>query len=141
MDDRIATTIDRPRVNALVLGGFALSALALAAIGIYGVIAYGVVQRTRELGIRLALGAGAGRVIRLVIRQGMAPVFVGITFGLAGALAGGRVLRSLLFGVGATDPIAFGAVTLFLVIVAFAATWLPARRAARSDPMTALRAD
>ncbi|HEY8256071.1 MAG TPA: ABC transporter permease [Gemmatimonadales bacterium] len=141
MDDRIANTIDRPRVNALMLGGFALSALALAAIGIYGVIAYGVVQRTRELGIRLALGAGAGWVIRLVIRQGMAPVFVGIAFGLAGALAGGRVLRSLLFGVGATDPIAFGAVTVFLVLVAFAATWLPARRAARSDPMTALRAD
>jgi putative ABC transport system permease protein len=141
MDERVAETLGRPRVNALMLGGFALSALALAAIGIYGVIAYGVVQRTRELGIRMALGADAGKVLRLVLRQGMAPVLVGTTFGLVGALAGGRVLRSLLFGVTATDPVTFGAVTIFLVIVAFAATWLPARRAAGADPMVALRTD
>ncbi len=139
LDQRIAGTLARPRINATLLTGFALTALLLAAIGIYGVIAYGVVQRTRELGIRMALGAGADNVLRLVIRQGMVPVIAGVILGLAGALAGTRLLRGLLFGVGATDPIAFLTVTVFLLGTALAASWVPARRAARSDPMLALR--
>jgi putative ABC transport system permease protein len=141
MEERVSASLARPRINAVLLGGFALTALLLAAIGIYGVIAYGVVQRTRELGIRVALGARATDVLRMVIRQGMRPVLLGVTLGLAGALAGTRVLRSLLFGVGPFDPTAFGLVTLFLLLVALAATWLPARRAGRSDPMTALRVE
>ena len=141
MDQVVTATLARPRVNAVLLGGFALVALALAAVGIYGVIAYGVVQRTRELGIRMALGAGSEQLLRLVVRQGMAPVLAGVALGAVGALAGGRALESLLFGVGAADPLTFAAVTAFLLLVAFAASYLPARRAARSDPMVALRND
>jgi len=138
---RKAASLARPRINATVFGTFALAALVLAAVGIYGVVAYGVVQRTRELGIRMALGAGGATLLRMVIRQGMAPVLGGLVLGLAGALAGGHVLRGLLFGVGTSDPATFAAVTFFLVAVALAATYLPARRAARSDPMIALRND
>ena len=141
MDQVVAATLARPRVNALLLSGFALVALALAAIGIYGVISYGVIQRTRELGIRTALGADSSRLLRLVVRQGMAPVLLGVALGAAGALAGGRVLRSLLFGVGVADPATFVAVTLFLLGVALLASYLPARRASRSDPMVALRSE
>ncbi len=139
--ERKATSLARPRVNATVLGGFALAALVLAAVGIYGVVAYGVVQRTRELGIRMALGAGGGALLRMVVREGMRPVLGGIALGLAGALVGGRLLRSLLFGVGAGDPSTLVVVTCFLTTVALAAIYLPARRAARSDPMIALRVD
>ena len=97
LDERKAVSLARPRVNATVLGGFALAALVLASVGIYGVVAYGVVQRTRELGIRMALGAGGGALLSMVIRQGMMPVLAGMALGLVGALAGGRVLQSLLF--------------------------------------------
>ena len=141
LDQRISDTLARPRVNAVLLAGFGLTALILAAVGIYGVIAYGVVQRTRELGIRMALGAGSDTLLRLVIQQGMAPVLAGVALGIAGGLAGTRLLQSLLFGVGATDPLTFVAVTVFLVAVALAAIYLPARRAAQSDPMIALRND
>jgi putative ABC transport system permease protein len=141
LEERKAASLARPRVNAAVLGGFALAALVLAAVGIYGVVAYGVVQRTRELGIRMALGAGGGTLLRMVIRQGMTPVVAGMLLGLLGALAGGRVLRTLLFGVGTGDPATFVLVTFFLIAVALAASYLPARRAARSDPMVALRND
>jgi putative ABC transport system permease protein len=141
LEERKAVSLARPRVNAAVIGAFALAALVLAAVGIYGVVAYGVVQRTRELGIRMALGAGRGTLLGMVIRQGMAPVLTGMLFGLAAALAGGPVLRSLLFDVDATDPLSFAAVILFLAGVALAAIYLPARRAARSDPMVALRND
>jgi putative ABC transport system permease protein len=139
LDERKAASLARPRINAAVLAGFALAALVLASVGIYGVVAYGVVQRTRELGIRMALGAGGGTLLRMVIRQGMRPVLAGMGLGLAGAVAGGRVLQSMLFGVGTTDPATFVAVTCFLVAVALAAIYLPARRAAQSDPMVALR--
>ena len=141
LEDRKAVSLARPRVNATVLGGFALAALVLAAVGIYGVVAYGVVQRTRELGIRMALGAGGSTLLRMVIRQGMMPVLGGMAVGLVGALAGGRLLRGLLFGVGAGDPTILALVTGFLVTVALAAMYLPARRASRSDPMIALRVD
>jgi putative ABC transport system permease protein len=139
LEERKAVSLARPRVNAAVLGVFALAALVLASVGIYGVVAYGVVQRTRELGIRMALGAGGGALLRMVIRQGMRPVLAGMALGVGAALAGGRVLRSLLFGVGATDPVTYLAVTCFLVAVALAAIYLPARRAAQADPMVALR--
>ncbi|MGI9041537.1 MAG: ABC transporter permease [Gemmatimonadales bacterium] len=141
MEDRIAGSLARPRVSALLLGGFAASALLLAAIGIYGVISYGVAQRTRELGIRMALGAGSTVLLRLVVIQGMAPVLAGIALGCLGAWAGGRLLQSMLFGVGANDPATFVAVAVFLTAVALAASFVPARRAARSDPMAALRAE
>ena len=121
----------RPRVNAALLSAFAGVALLLAAVGIYGVIAFGVVQRTRELGIRMALGAGGGNLLRLVVRQGMRPVLAGIALGLVGALAGTRLLRGLLFGVGATDPVTFLVVTVFLLGVALAASYLPPARPAR----------
>ena len=141
LEDRKAASLARPRVNATVLGAFALASLVLAAVGIYGVVAYGVVQRTRELGIRTALGAGGSTLLRMVIRQGMTPVLGGMALGLVGSLAGGRLLRGLLFGVGAGDPVTLALVTCFLVVVALTAIYLPARRAARSDPMVALRND
>jgi predicted permease len=139
MDERVAGTLARPRVNAVLLGGFAVTALVLAALGIYGVVAYGVAQRTRELGIRMALGARGDDVLRLVLRQGMAPVLAGLAVGLGGAAAGSRVLRGLLYGVGATDPLTYAGVALFLAAVALVASYLPARRAAMADPVIALR--
>jgi putative ABC transport system permease protein len=141
MAQRIAGITARPRVSALVLGGFAAVALLLAAIGIYGVVSYGVLQRTRELGIRMALGAEEGTVLAMVVRQGMAPVVAGIGIGLAGAWAAARLLRSLLFQVGTGDPTTFVAVTLCLGVSALLACYFPARRAAKADPVTALRAE
>jgi len=141
MEQRVAGTLARPRVNALLLAAFAATALILAALGIYGVIAYSVVQRTREMGIRIALGARAKDVLGLVMRQGLAPVLIGLAIGLAAAAVGSRVLRSLLYGVAATDLATYAAVAAFLAAVAAAASYVPARRAARSDPMTALRTE
>jgi predicted permease len=141
MDQRLAGTLARPRVNALLLAAFAVTALILAALGIYGVIAYSVVQRTRELGIRVALGARAEDVLGMVMRQGLTPVLIGLAIGLGAAALGSRVLRSLLYGVAATDLATYGAVAAFLAAVAVAASYVPARRAARSDPMTALRTE
>jgi putative ABC transport system permease protein len=141
MEQRIAGVTARPRVSVIVLGGFAVTALLLAALGIYGVVSYGVLQRTRELGIRMALGAGRGAVLSMVLRQGMTPVVAGLAAGVAVAWAAARVLRSLLFEVGTTDPVTFLAVTLFLSGSALLACYLPARRAARADPVTALRAE
>ena len=139
MEERVAGSMARPRVNAILLGGFAATALVLAAIGIYGVIAYSVVQRTRELGIRMALGARGGDVLRLVLGQGMVPVLGGLALGLAAAAAASRVLRGLLYGIGGTDPITYAAVAAFLAGVALVASFLPARRAATADPVVALR--
>jgi putative ABC transport system permease protein len=141
MEQRVAGTLARPRVNALLLASFAATALILAALGIYGVIAYSVVQRTREMGIRIALGARAEDVLGMVMRQGLAPVLIGLAVGLGVAAVGSRVLRSLLYGVAATDLATYGAVAAFLAAVAAAASYVPARRAARSDPMTALRTE
>src|SRR5205085_409064 len=110
-------------------------ALVLASAGIYGVIAYVVAQRTREIGIRMALGARQGEVVALVVRQGSRLVLYGIAIGVAGALALTRVLASLLYGVGARDPLTFGFVAGLLGAVALLATWIPARRASRIDPL------
>ena len=124
-----------------LLAGFAATALALTAVGLYGVMAYSVVQRTRELGIRLALGAGRQRVLGAELRRALAVVGAGVAAGLAGAAAFTRVLDALLFGVSATDPEVFALIVTLLTAVGLAASWIPARRATRVDPMVALRAD
>jgi putative ABC transport system permease protein len=115
--------------------------LLLASVGLYGVLAFSVAQRTREIGIRMALGAQAGDVLRLVLRQGLGLSLVGVAVGIAASLAGTRVLRGLLYGVAPTDPATFAAVALLLVTVALVACLIPARRALRVDPVVALRHD
>ena len=127
------------RFDAALLGAFAASALALAAIGIYGLLAYSLTQRRREIAIRAALGAHRGEILRLVVGDGMRPVLAGAAAGVVAALALTRVLRALLFGVGPRDPTTVGAVVGLLVLVALAACYLPARRAAQVDPMETLR--
>ncbi len=139
MERVMAESIAPQKFNAGLLGGFAALALLLAGIGIYGVLAYSVSQRTRELGLRMALGAQRSEILQLVIRQGTALAAIGVLFGLGGALALTRVMRTLLFGVEPSDPLTFVAVSLLLLAVALLACWLPARRAARVDPMEALR--
>lgn len=127
------------RLAGILIGSFGVVGLLLAAIGIYGILAYHVTQRTREIGIRMALGARRPDVVRLVVRGGLTLVAAGVGLGLAGAYAFTRVLRSLLFGVTPTDPLTFTAVPLLLVAVALLASYLPARRATRVDPIVALR--
>ena len=139
MTERVSQSIARPRLTALLVGVFAAVALALAAVGIYGVVAFAVAQRTRELGVRQALGASTRDLRRLVIGQGMAPVVGGLALGLVLAAGASRALGSLLYGVGALDPLTYVAVALFLGAVAFAATWLPSRRAVRVPPAVVLR--
>ena len=141
MDDLIAQTTGPRRFSLFLLGGFAALAVVLASIGLYGVMSYMVTQRSRELGVRLALGAGKGDVLALVLRQGVALALVGVVIGLAAAFALTRAMRGMLFQVGATDPITFVVVPLLLVGVALFASWLPARRATRVDPIEALRAE
>jgi putative ABC transport system permease protein len=141
MEQRLANTTTSRRLNTALVGGFAAVALLLAVVGIYGVISYAVTQRTREIGMRMALGARPGNVMRFVMGQGMRVVLIGAGLGLAGALALARVLRNLLFEVAPTDPATFVCVTLLLSAVALLACYLPARRAARIDPMAALRCE
>jgi ABC-type antimicrobial peptide transport system permease subunit len=124
-----------------MLSGFAAIALVLAALGIYGVVAYSVSQRTREIGVRMALGARLPQVVRLVIRQELRAVAAGVAAGVGGALAGGRVIQSFLVGVTATDPATLVAVPALFLIVAIAAVSIPARRAGLVDPVAALRED
>jgi ABC-type antimicrobial peptide transport system permease subunit len=141
MDDVVALSVSARRFNTALLGGFAILALTLAAVGIDGLMAYAVVQRTREIGIRIALGATPGEVLALVVGQGARLAAVGVVIGLAGAVGLTRVMRTLLFDVSPLDPIAFTASALLLIGVAILATWVPARRAAHIDPQRAIRAD
>jgi len=136
---RVARSVAQPRLQTMLLASFAAAAVLLAAIGIYGVMAVVVAQRTKEIGIRMALGAVRRDVLALVVRQGFALAAVGLALGVIGALALTRVLRSLLFSVSATDPTVFFGIVALLAGVALVACYLPARRAARVDPMIALR--
>jgi ABC-type antimicrobial peptide transport system permease subunit len=129
------------RIAASVAGTLGLVGLLLAAIGIYGVTSYAVARRTREIGIRMALGADSGRVLGLVLRQGAALTAIGSLIGLAIAAAAARALESLLFGVPGLDPLTFTGTAALFALVALAATAMPARRAASIDPMRALRQD
>jgi putative ABC transport system permease protein len=133
--------VAEPRFRTLLLGLFATLALVLAAVGIYGVISFTVARRTREVGVRMALGATPGDVVRLFVRRGLRPVLVGLLVGTGASLALARVLRGLLFDVEATDPVTFAAVIVVLAGVATLASWVPARRATRVQPATALNAD
>ncbi|HEX8775378.1 MAG TPA: ABC transporter permease [Pyrinomonadaceae bacterium] len=139
MEQLLSASVARTRFNALLLALFAGLALILASVGIYGVMAYSVVQRTREIGIRIALGAEARDVVRMIVGQGMILTLVGIGLGLVAAFALTRLMSSLLFGVSATDPLTFAVVSLLLSAVAFLACYIPARRATKVDPMVALR--
>jgi putative ABC transport system permease protein len=141
MDALISSSVAQPRFRTLLLSLFAALALILTAIGIYGVIAYSVAQRTNEIGIRMALGAQRSAVLSLILRKGMMLAGIGIAIGLAGASAATRFLGSLLYDIKATDPLTFAGVSVFLLIVALMACYIPARRAASTDPMTALRAE
>ena len=140
MDTIVRETFARQTFSALLLDGFSLVSLLLAAIGIYGVLAYSVTERTRELGVRVALGADPSRILKLVLGSGMRVVLVGALVGTGGALALTGLLKSLLFGVKAHDPATFVMVPVVLIAVALVAAWLPARRASRLAPVDALRA-
>jgi len=139
MEEVIAASVAQRRFILMLLGGFAGAALLLAGIGLYGVIAYAVSQRTREIGIRMALGATRSAVLALVLRQGMKLAGIGVLLGTAGGLGLTRVLTGFLYEVKPTDPATFVSVSLILTLVAVLACWLPARRAAKVDPMEALR--
>lgn len=141
MEDRMSETIARPRVSATLLGGFAALALLLAAVGIYGVTSYTTELRRHEMGIRMALGSSPAGVLRLVVRQGMAPVIGGLVIGAAGALLAGRVLARFLFTVGSSDPLTFALTAALLTAVALVACWMPVRRALRTAPANLLRSE
>jgi putative ABC transport system permease protein len=139
MEAFVSEAFARHRFNLVLLGLFGGLALLLSAAGIYGVMAYGVAQRKNELGLRLALGAQPHDVMNLILRQGLRLISVGLVLGLVSALALTRLMKSLLFGVNATDAVTFAAVTLLLLVVALLACLIPARRATRVDPLATLR--
>jgi putative ABC transport system permease protein len=139
MEQWVAGNAAQPRLNSVLLGIFAGVALLIAAVGIYGVLSYSVNQRTREIGVRMALGAPRHEVLRMIVGEGMRMGIAGIAVGLAGAVAVSRALSSMLFGVQARDPLTFASVAGILVAIALAACYFPARRATSIDPVIALR--
>jgi putative ABC transport system permease protein len=139
MDAWLDATVSPRRFNVMLLLAFGTLALTLAALGTYGVISYSVSQRTQEIGIRMALGASRQDVLRMVVGGGLRLAIAGVLIGVALALAAGRFISALLFGVRATDPLTFSAVAAALLATAVLAAWIPARRATRVDPMIALR--
>ena len=141
MDEFMERAYLGPKLAAYAIGPAGLLALIIAAVGLYGVMAYWVGRRTRELGIRIAIGAKPGDVFRLVMGEGLLLAGVGLVLGLAGAFAASRVVASLLFAVSPTDPTVFAGVPLVLAAVAALATWVPARRALKVDPLIALRTE
>jgi putative ABC transport system permease protein len=141
MEAIVAQSLMRDRFSALILGAFGCLALILAAVGIYGVIAYSVAQRTNEIGVRMALGAQGADVVRLVLRQGLRLVIIGVVIGLLISTVATRVLAAVLFGISPIDPLTFGVIALLLSLVALLACWIPARRATKVDPLVALRCE
>jgi predicted permease len=141
MNEVLASSVAEPRFRTYLLGAFAGTALLLAVIGVYGLVSYSVSQRTREIGIRVALGASSSQVIGPIVRHGMILALIGVGLGLVGAVFAGQVVASFLYGVQPTDPLTFTAVAVLLLAVAFVASYLPSRRALRVDPLTALRAE
>jgi ABC-type lipoprotein release transport system permease subunit len=139
MQDRVELATVRPRLTTWVLAIFAAVALLLAGVGVYGVIAYDVTQRTREIGVRMALGARPAAVLRMVLRRGLVLTLLGLGVGLLVAFGATRLLRSLLYGVGPADPVTYVAIVMVLGLAAALATWFPARRATRVDPVEAIR--
>jgi putative ABC transport system permease protein len=141
MEDVLGESLAQQRFSATLLAFFAIAALGLAVLGLYGVISFGVARRSREIGVRLAIGAAPTRVLGMVIREGMALCLTGVGLGLLGALILGRLLAGLVFGVSATDPLTLLAVGGLLAAAAVLASWIPARRATRVDPAVVLRAE
>jgi putative ABC transport system permease protein len=141
MEEILRSRVVQQRFNTALLGFFALLALFLSSAGIYSVIAYAVSQRTHEIGVRMALGAQAADVLRMVLLQGMSLALIGVGIGLGASFALTRWLQELLFEVSATDPLTLASIAFLLIIVAFLACWIPARRATRVDPLSALRCE
>jgi putative ABC transport system permease protein len=141
LTDTVAASADPQRFNMMLMGSFAAIALLLAIVGLYGLISYSVAQRAREIGIRMAMGAAAGAVVRMIVREGLALAAIGVVLGAAGAAALAPALRSLLYGVRPVDPPTFAVTIAVLFAIAAAATYLPARRATAVDPVNALRAE
>jgi putative ABC transport system permease protein len=139
MDELLARTVSQPRFNLILLAIFAGLALLLAAIGIYGVMSYLVTERTHEIGIRMALGAQTRDVLKLIVSQGLSLTSIGVAIGLIAAFGLTRLMRSLLFRVNTTDPLTFAVITLLVIAMALLACWIPARRAAKVDPLLSLR--
>jgi len=139
MEQAVAQSVAPRQFSMLLLSAFAIVALALASLGIYGLLSYAVAQRAREIGVRMALGASSVDVLKMVIGHGMKLALVGVAVGLVASVALTRTMKSLLFGVSATDTATFVAIALLLMLVALLACWIPARRATKVDPIVALR--
>jgi putative ABC transport system permease protein len=141
LEDRVSGALDRPRFNAALVGGFALAALIIAALGVYGMLSYSVSSRLREIGVRLALGAAPGRMVRFILGEGVRLASAGVLIGLLAAVFAGRLARALLVDVSPNDPRILAGVSAVMLAVACAAAWLPARRASGVDPIEVLRQD